>query len=57
MDGTRYLFKLVVFIQTLLVSGGNDGLLTFWSVDNAREATPKLSVKVSAILVLKLLAV
>ncbi|CAM6114633.1 unnamed protein product [Calypogeia fissa] len=36
---------LAVSGETLLVSGGNDGLLTFWSVDNAREATPKLSVK------------
>ncbi len=36
-------------VQTLLVSGGNDGTLSLWSVDGAqasREALPKLSVKV-----------
>ncbi len=36
-------------VQTLLVSGGNDGALSLWSVDGAqasREALPKLSVKV-----------
>jgi WD40 repeat protein len=36
--------------ETLLVSGGNDGTLSLWSVDGAqasREALPKLSVKVA----------
>ncbi|KAG6555176.1 hypothetical protein Mapa_003215 [Marchantia paleacea] len=36
---------LAVNGETILVSGGNDGLLNFWNADIGREATPKLTVK------------
>lgn len=40
-----------MYVQSLLVSGGSDGLLVLWSADNAldsRELVPKLSLKVSS---------
>lgn len=40
-----------MYMQSLLVSGGSDGLLVLWSADNAldsRELVPKLSLKVSS---------
>lgn len=36
-------------MQTMLISGGNDGTLSLWNVDGpqaTKELTPKLSVKV-----------
>lgn len=45
------LFTLIeIWLQALLVSGGNDGLLVVWSADHAqdsRELVPKLSIKVT----------
>lgn len=52
---------ICIWLQALLVSGGNDGLLVLWSADHghdSRELVPKLSLKVvnfSSLFVLLLL--